>query len=198
MAGGQPLGRRRFPRRRALPPRVPGQPDLVNDPRLALAPETASSFAALHPGGCFQCARGLVLSIARLRRQGKVFPARESGASALISMKRFGLLAESVDAIVCSHLHGDHMGGIPCPRDERVERAAQEVHDKPRPSRQPHTGQHPLEPGMVPERSEEERPLDAMDGAFALVESPLQQLDGAVVIAEAGVDVGEVVAGEVS
>jgi ribonuclease BN (tRNA processing enzyme) len=37
----------------------------------------------------------------------------DCGASSLIALKRIGLDPASVDAIVVSHLHGDHFGGIP-------------------------------------------------------------------------------------
>jgi ribonuclease BN (tRNA processing enzyme) len=37
----------------------------------------------------------------------------DCGASSLIALKRLGLDPGSVDAIVVSHLHGDHFGGIP-------------------------------------------------------------------------------------
>lgn len=35
------------------------------------------------------------------------------GASALVSMHRFGIDPATVDAVVISHLHGDHFGGLP-------------------------------------------------------------------------------------
>lgn len=48
----------------------------------------------------------------------------DCGATALIAMKRFGIDPESIDAIVCSHLHGDHMGGIPfLVRETQIARA---------------------------------------------------------------------------
>ncbi|TFH11363.1 MAG: MBL fold metallo-hydrolase [Candidatus Atribacteria bacterium] len=37
----------------------------------------------------------------------------DCGPSALIAMKRFGVNPYSIDAIILSHLHGDHFGGIP-------------------------------------------------------------------------------------
>jgi ribonuclease BN (tRNA processing enzyme) len=37
----------------------------------------------------------------------------DCGASSLIAMKRLGLDPGSVDAVVITHLHGDHFGGIP-------------------------------------------------------------------------------------
>jgi ribonuclease BN (tRNA processing enzyme) len=37
----------------------------------------------------------------------------DCGASSLIALKRLGLDVGSIDAVVVSHLHGDHFGGIP-------------------------------------------------------------------------------------
>jgi ribonuclease BN (tRNA processing enzyme) len=37
----------------------------------------------------------------------------DCGASALISMKRFGVSPADIDKILITHLHGDHFGGIP-------------------------------------------------------------------------------------
>ncbi len=37
----------------------------------------------------------------------------DCGASSLIAMKRFGVEPSLLDAILVSHLHGDHFGGIP-------------------------------------------------------------------------------------
>ena len=37
----------------------------------------------------------------------------DCGASSLIAMKRAGIDAASIDAIIISHLHGDHFGGLP-------------------------------------------------------------------------------------
>jgi ribonuclease BN (tRNA processing enzyme) len=37
----------------------------------------------------------------------------DCGASSLVALRRLGLEPASVDAVVVSHLHGDHFGGIP-------------------------------------------------------------------------------------
>ncbi|MCP4751494.1 MAG: MBL fold metallo-hydrolase [Proteobacteria bacterium] len=37
----------------------------------------------------------------------------DCGASSLIAMKRFGVESSDIDAILISHLHGDHFGGLP-------------------------------------------------------------------------------------
>jgi ribonuclease BN (tRNA processing enzyme) len=37
----------------------------------------------------------------------------DCGASSLIAMKRFGVAPHDVTAVVLSHLHGDHFGGLP-------------------------------------------------------------------------------------
>ena len=37
----------------------------------------------------------------------------DCGASALISMKRYGISPADIDKILITHLHGDHFGGIP-------------------------------------------------------------------------------------
>ena len=37
----------------------------------------------------------------------------DCGASSLIAMRRFGVDPNDIDAILISHLHGDHFGGIP-------------------------------------------------------------------------------------
>jgi ribonuclease BN (tRNA processing enzyme) len=37
----------------------------------------------------------------------------DCGASSLIAMKHHGVLPSSIDAILITHLHGDHFGGIP-------------------------------------------------------------------------------------
>lgn len=35
------------------------------------------------------------------------------GASSLIALNRLGIPHNSIDAIVCTHIHGDHCGGVP-------------------------------------------------------------------------------------
>jgi ribonuclease BN (tRNA processing enzyme) len=35
------------------------------------------------------------------------------GAASLVAWKKFGFLTDDIDAIVVSHLHGDHFGGVP-------------------------------------------------------------------------------------
>jgi len=37
----------------------------------------------------------------------------DCGASSLIAMRRFGVEPNDIDAILLSHLHGDHFGGLP-------------------------------------------------------------------------------------
>jgi ribonuclease BN (tRNA processing enzyme) len=37
----------------------------------------------------------------------------DCGASSLVAMRRFGVEPNEIDAILVSHLHGDHFGGIP-------------------------------------------------------------------------------------
>lgn len=46
-------------------------------------------------------------------RAGASHALLDCGASSLIAMKRLGVDPMSVDAVVVSHLHGDHFGGIP-------------------------------------------------------------------------------------
>ena len=37
----------------------------------------------------------------------------DCGASSLVALKRAGVPPASIDAILLSHLHGDHFGGVP-------------------------------------------------------------------------------------
>jgi ribonuclease BN (tRNA processing enzyme) len=37
----------------------------------------------------------------------------DCGASSLIAMRRFGVAPNDIDAVLISHLHGDHFGGLP-------------------------------------------------------------------------------------
>jgi ribonuclease BN (tRNA processing enzyme) len=37
----------------------------------------------------------------------------DCGASSLIAMRRFGVDPVAIDAVILSHLHGDHFGGVP-------------------------------------------------------------------------------------
>jgi ribonuclease BN (tRNA processing enzyme) len=37
----------------------------------------------------------------------------DCGASSLVAMRRFGVDPQAIDAVVLSHLHGDHFGGVP-------------------------------------------------------------------------------------
>ena len=37
----------------------------------------------------------------------------DCGASSLVAMKRYGVETSDIDAIVLSHLHGDHFGVLP-------------------------------------------------------------------------------------
>ena len=37
----------------------------------------------------------------------------DCGASSLIAMRRFGVDPQAIDAVILSHLHGDHFAGVP-------------------------------------------------------------------------------------
>src|SRR5256886_11967041 len=37
----------------------------------------------------------------------------DCGATSLVAMRRFGVDPQAIDAVVLSHLHGDHFGGVP-------------------------------------------------------------------------------------
>ena len=60
---------------------------------------------ALGSGGRFQACLGI--------RAGPDHLLLDCGASSLIAMRRFGIDPAAVDAVIVSHLHGDHFGGIP-------------------------------------------------------------------------------------
>jgi ribonuclease BN (tRNA processing enzyme) len=60
---------------------------------------------ALGSGGRFQACLDV--------RAGSDHLLLDCGASSLVAMRRFGVDPTTVDAVVVSHLHGDHFGGIP-------------------------------------------------------------------------------------
>ena len=60
---------------------------------------------AFGSGGRFQTCLAL--------RGGPATVLLDCGASSLIAMKRFGVPPNDVAAVVVSHLHGDHFGGLP-------------------------------------------------------------------------------------
>jgi ribonuclease BN (tRNA processing enzyme) len=60
---------------------------------------------ALGSGGRFQACLAI--------RAGPDHLLLDCGASSLIAMRRFGTDPTAVDAVIVSHLHGDHFGGIP-------------------------------------------------------------------------------------
>ena len=60
---------------------------------------------ALGSGGRFQACLAI--------RAGPDHLLLDCGASSLIAMRRFGIDPTAVDAVIVSHLHGDHFGGLP-------------------------------------------------------------------------------------
>jgi len=48
-----------------------------------------------------------------LVESGTVTLALDFGATALVGLRRLGLDPNRLDAVVLSHLHGDHFGGLP-------------------------------------------------------------------------------------
>jgi ribonuclease BN (tRNA processing enzyme) len=65
----------------------------------------AGSGDAFGSGGRFQAC--IVLEA----RDGRIL--LDCGASSLIALRRIGVEPATVDAVVLSHLHGDHFGGVP-------------------------------------------------------------------------------------
>jgi ribonuclease BN (tRNA processing enzyme) len=60
---------------------------------------------AFGSGGRFQTCIHLEVGASRLLL--------DCGASSLIAMRRFGVDPQAIDAVILSHLHGDHFGGVP-------------------------------------------------------------------------------------
>jgi ribonuclease BN (tRNA processing enzyme) len=60
---------------------------------------------ALGSGGRFQACFAV--------RAGADHVLLDCGASSLVAMRRFGVDPTAVDAVIVSHLHGDHFGGLP-------------------------------------------------------------------------------------
>ena len=51
----------------------------------------------------------------------------DCGASSVIAMKRFGVAPNDIDAILISHVHGDHFDGIPSSSSTRSSSAARKA-----------------------------------------------------------------------
>jgi ribonuclease BN (tRNA processing enzyme) len=73
--------------------------------RTRLTVQIVGSGDAFGTGGRFQACISL--------RWQRAHVLLDCGASSLIALKRVGLDPGSVDAVVVTHLHGDHFGGIP-------------------------------------------------------------------------------------
>ena len=74
-------------------------------PESGLIVRFVGSGDALGSGGRFQTCISVQSEVAHVLL--------DCGASSLIAMKRLGVDPGSVDAVVVTHLHGDHFGGIP-------------------------------------------------------------------------------------
>jgi ribonuclease BN (tRNA processing enzyme) len=72
---------------------------------MSIAVQFLGSGDAFGSGGRFQACISLRVDGAHLLL--------DCGATSLAAMKRYGVDPSSVDAVVLTHLHGDHFGGIP-------------------------------------------------------------------------------------
>jgi ribonuclease BN (tRNA processing enzyme) len=78
---------------------------LVSDHNRVITVQFVGSGDAFGSGGRFQACISL--------RWGQAHVLLDCGASSLVALKRLGLEPSSIDAVLISHLHGDHFGGIP-------------------------------------------------------------------------------------
>src|SRR3712207_1675139 len=68
---------------------------------------------AFGSGGRFQTCIYVHPEGFRLEGRGPTRLLVDCGASSLVAMKRYGVETSDIDAILLSHLHGDHFGGLP-------------------------------------------------------------------------------------